>query len=77
MDAETKGNEMKDTENMIFGRTWDQIKRAQAGDSSALNGGPIVRGVGDYGSDPLGNGMVKMVPSGDVVTISECNNRLR
>ena len=30
----------------------------------------------DYGSDPLGNGMFKMVPSGDVVDLEERNRRL-
>lgn len=31
---------------------------------------------GDYGADPLGNGMFKMVPSGDIVDTTERNNRL-
>lgn len=30
----------------------------------------------DYGSDPLGNGMFRMVPSGDVVNTEERNRRL-
>jgi hypothetical protein len=30
----------------------------------------------DYGSDPIGNGMFKMVPSGDVVDLKERNARL-
>jgi len=67
---------MKDTDHMIFGRTWDQIKRAQAGDSSALQGGTIRLRGGDYGADPLGDGTFKMVPSGDVVTFEERNKRL-
>ena len=75
-ETQSEGGEMKDSENMIFGRTWDQIKRAQAGDSSALKGGPVVRGCGDYGSDPLGDGTFKMAPSGDVVTFEERNKRL-
>lgn len=41
-----------------------------------------VRGVidlnapGDYGSDPLGDGTFKMVPSGDIVDLTERNKRL-
>ena len=31
---------------------------------------------GDYGADPLGNGMHRMVPSGDIVDTTERNNRL-
>jgi len=31
---------------------------------------------GDYGADPLENGMHKMVPSGDVVTLEERRRRL-
>ncbi|MEI7639722.1 MAG: hypothetical protein WCJ37_20570 [Syntrophus sp. (in: bacteria)] len=32
---------------------------------------------GDYGSDPLGNGMFRMVPSGDVAEFAERNQRMR
>lgn len=31
---------------------------------------------GDYGADPVGDGMFKMVPSGDIVTYAERNRRL-
>lgn len=31
---------------------------------------------GDYGADPLGNGMFKMIPSGDIVCLGERNRRL-
>ena len=31
---------------------------------------------GDYGSDPIGDGMFRMVPSQDVVDLSERNKRL-
>lgn len=31
---------------------------------------------GDYGCDPLGNGMYRMVPSGDIVTLEEKERRL-
>jgi len=30
----------------------------------------------DYGSDPLGNGLFRMVPSGDIVDRDERNRRL-
>lgn len=32
---------------------------------------------GDYGADPLGDGMFKMVPSGDVVDFAERCKRLK
>lgn len=31
---------------------------------------------GDYGCDPLGDGTFRMVPSGDIVDLSERNRRL-
>lgn len=31
---------------------------------------------GDYGADPLGDGMFRMVPSGDIVNFEERNKRL-
>jgi hypothetical protein len=30
----------------------------------------------DYGSDPLGDGTFRMVPSGDIVSLAERNKRL-
>lgn len=30
----------------------------------------------DYGSDPIGDGTFRMVPSGDIVTFEERNRRL-
>jgi hypothetical protein len=30
----------------------------------------------DYGADPLGNGLFKMIPSGDIVTAKERKERL-
>ena len=30
----------------------------------------------DYGSDPIGDGTFRMVPSGDIVTLAERNVRL-
>lgn len=35
-----------------------------------------VRKAGDYGADPLGNGLFRMVPSGDIVDFEERNRRL-
>jgi hypothetical protein len=32
--------------------------------------------VKDYGFDPLGNGLYRMVPSGDIVTAEERNRRI-
>lgn len=32
---------------------------------------------GDYGADPLGDGMYRMVPSGDIVNHEERNRRLQ
>lgn len=64
-------------EPTIFGHSWDSIKRAQAGDSSALSRAPRPRKPGaDYGSDPLGDGKFRMVPSGDIVDRDERNRRL-
>lgn len=31
---------------------------------------------GDYGADPLGNGLYRMVPSGDIVDYEELRRRL-
>lgn len=36
-----------------------------------------LKAVGDYGSDPLGDGTFRMVPSGDVVDFTERNRRLK
>lgn len=30
----------------------------------------------DYGKDPLGNGLFRMVPSGDILTLEEAKKRL-
>lgn len=57
----------------IFGRDWADIQRAQ-------QGGKLDRSIdfvpGDYGADPLGDGMFRMVPSGDVVDYAERCRRL-
>lgn len=36
----------------------------------------IDRRAGDYGADPIDNGMFRMMPSGDVVDLAERNQRL-
>jgi hypothetical protein len=35
----------------------------------------IIPRSGDYGADPIGNGMFRMVPSGDIVDLAERNRR--
>ena len=63
--------------DLIFGHTWEAIQRAQRGGrlhdrvplSSLRNG--------DYGADPIGNGIFRMVPSGDIVDLDERNRRLK
>ena len=58
----------------IFGRSWEEIQSIQQGGHS---GKPIdTKSTGDYGSDPYDGEHVRMVPSGDIVTIEECNRRL-
>lgn len=44
-------------------------------------GGIITRPIdttkaGDYGADPIGNGMFRMIPSGDIVDFAERTRRL-
>ena len=59
----------------IFGHSWEAIQRAQ-------QGGKLTRQTvdtsapGDYGADPIGNGLFRMVPSGDVVDYEERKRRL-
>jgi hypothetical protein len=49
-----------------------------AEDGSILHNRPIdTTRPGDYGCDPLPDGMFRMVPSGDVVDAVEKNRRLR
>lgn len=65
---------VKDTYYDIFGYTWEEIQAMQHG---TFSGRTIRREPGtDYGSDPLGDGVFKMVPSGDVVDLAERNRRL-
>lgn len=59
--------------NLICGHSWEDIQRAQQGGKL---GKPVELKDGDYGCDPLGNGMFKMVPSGDIVNGEEKSKRL-
>lgn len=57
----------------IFGYEWKDIQRAQQGGNLSK---PVDFKSGDYGADPIGNGMFRMVPSGDVVNYADRNKRL-
>lgn len=57
----------------ILGYTWDDIQRAQMRGELAAR--VDTTRPGDYGSEPAGNGMVRMIPSGDIVTPEECMRR--
>jgi len=66
---------VKDTNYDIFGYAWEEIEAMQRG---TFPGRPIQHEPGtDYGCDPLGDGVFKMVPSGDVVDLAERNRRLK
>lgn len=59
----------------ILGYEWEDIKNYQQKKGSLSK--PIdTTKPGDYGFDPMGDGMVKMVPSGDILTIDEALKRL-
>lgn len=58
----------------IMGRGWADIQRAQQGGN--LDQAIDTRTPGDYGADPIGGGMFRMVPSGDVVDFAERCRRL-
>lgn len=58
----------------IFGYTWEEIKTFQQKGSIDRT---IKSTLGDYGSDPIGNGKFKMVPSGDIVDFEERQRRLK
>lgn len=61
-------------ENLIFGHTWEAIQRTQHGGS--LHQRIDTSRAGDYGYDHAGAGMVKMIPSGDVIPLVEGLARL-
>jgi len=60
-------------DNLIFGYSFEQIKKAQQKEHIAQ---PIQHKEGDTGSDPLGTDKFKMIPSGDIVTYKERCERL-
>lgn len=65
---------MTSDNHKIMGHDWADIQRAQ-------QRGRLARAVntsapGDYGSDPLGDGTFRMVPSGDIVDYAERCRRL-
>ena len=60
----------------IFGYEWSDIQRAQQGGSLGCPLPARVPGT-DYGADPIGAGMFRMIPSGDVVDFEERQRRLK
>ncbi len=60
--------------NLIFGKTWEEIQAMQQGTyrPPAIDTGKT----GDYGSNPIGDGTFKMIPSGDIVDYQERCKRL-
>ena len=62
------------TKDLIFGLTWEQIQKAQR--REAFRDRINVNAPGDYGCDPTGDGLFRMVPSGDVVSFEEMKARL-
>jgi hypothetical protein len=60
-------------DKLIFGHSWEAIQRGQRGGNLHET---IKPRDGDYGADPMGNGMFRMVPSGDIVDFAERCKRL-
>jgi len=58
----------------IFGHSWEEIQAAQQGKPFRRK---VLMTPGDYGSDPLPDGMFRMVPSGDVVSKEDRDARLK
>jgi len=58
----------------IFGHDWSDIQRAQQG--GRLHKQLDTSRPGDYGADPVGNGMFRMMPSGDIVDLAERCRRI-
>ena len=58
----------------IVGHDWQDIQAMQSKTHKAR----VVDAprTGDYGADPIGDGTFCMIPSGDVVDMSERNRRL-
>ena len=62
--------------DIIFGRTWSDIQSMQQKKWKAPTI-VIKNDGGDYGSDPIGDGKFRMVPSGDIVDYAERCRRLK
>ena len=58
----------------IVGHDWQDIQAMQSKTHKARV--VDVSLTGDYGADPIGDGTFCMIPSGDVVDMSERNRRL-
>lgn len=58
----------------IFGRSWGEIQRMQQKQSTGEKVDTSRNG--DYGADPMGDGTFRMMPSGDIVNLTERNRRL-
>ena len=61
-------------DNLIFGKTWEEIQSMQQ--KTYIAPKVDLHKSGDYGCDPIDNGMFKMVPSGEVVDKNEMIKRL-
>lgn len=62
-------------EDKIFGYSWADIQAMQRGKYQRKRIPAQIAGT-DYGADPIGNGLFKMIPSGDIVSFDERCKRL-
>ena len=58
----------------IVGLDWQDIQAMQS--KTHVSRKEDTSHTGDYGADPIGDGTFRMVPSGDIVDMSERNRRL-
>lgn len=58
----------------ILGYEWNEIQAIQQ--KSYIRPHVNTMKSGDYGADPIGDGLFRMVPSGDIVDFAERNKRL-
>ena len=58
----------------IVGRDWKDIQAMQS--KTHVSRKVDTTRASDYGADPIGDGTFRMVPSGDIVDMSERNRRL-
>lgn len=61
-------------EKEFFGRSWSEIQALQQ--RRDIRPKIDTSRSGDFGADPIGDGMYRMAPSGDVVDASERDRRL-